>query len=185
MTPPQVKLRILDGNKVVEKLVTISELMDSLQQKHTVERSESLEMKDLNRYYTSQLVIELLMICSPLCRAGGGSYISEGQSAAVPQVNITVVVTGKLTGHLKRRYHDQVSQSVSSDSYESYHTLLNTGTNFSEFEIFAKFHTCENYYKVGKLTMNIRSSNSRSSSNYFLGHKLFIIILSMLAFKEL
>ena len=49
--PLKVKLRILESSKVVEKVVTISELMDFLQQKHhhTVERSESLEMKELNR----------------------------------------------------------------------------------------------------------------------------------------
>ena len=46
----QVKLRILESSKVVEKVVTISELMDFLQQKHhTVERSESLEIKESTR----------------------------------------------------------------------------------------------------------------------------------------
>lgn len=111
-----MKLRILEGSKVVEKSMTISELMDFLQQKHhTVERSESFELKELNRYHTYSSTYTLstdlwrgcITICTS-CRAGGGAYISDGQSTAMPQVNITVVVHGKLTGHLKRRYHDQV-----------------------------------------------------------------------------
>lgn len=46
----QVKLRILENNKVVEKVVTIVELMDFLQQKHHhVERPDSIETKELSR----------------------------------------------------------------------------------------------------------------------------------------
>lgn len=46
----QVKLRILESSKVLEKVVTIGELMDFLQQKHHhVERADSIENKDLNR----------------------------------------------------------------------------------------------------------------------------------------
>ena len=35
------------------------------------------------------------------------SYSSEGQSSILPPINVTTVVEGKLTGHIKRRYHDQ------------------------------------------------------------------------------
>ena len=53
-----MKLRILEGVKVIEKVVTIGELMDFLQQKHHhhhhhhhhVERADSTEAKEPNRY---------------------------------------------------------------------------------------------------------------------------------------
>lgn len=95
---------------MVEKVMAIGELVDYLQQKqhHSVERTDSVEMKDL-KYTFCFLTFEFYYyFLSPSCRASGFN-ISEGQSSAMPQVNITVVVNGKLSGHLKRRYHDQVS----------------------------------------------------------------------------
>ena len=84
----QVKVRTLESGKVTEKLVGVGELVDFLQQKHVVERSDSVEGTQGS------------------ARTSGPS---ETQSNAVPAVNVTIVNTGKLTGHLKRRYHDQVS----------------------------------------------------------------------------
>ena len=40
------------------------------------------------------------------------SYGSEGQSNTLPPVNVTTVVEGKLTGHIKRRYHDQALKKL-------------------------------------------------------------------------
>ncbi len=33
---------------------------------------------------------------------------SDSQSNLLPPINVNIVATGKLTGHMKRRYHDQV-----------------------------------------------------------------------------
>ena len=106
----QVKLRTVESSKVVEKVMAISELKDYLQQKqpHGVERADSVEMKDPNRYVQLVCIVVVALLWMTVhCRASGFN-IAEGQSSALPQVNITVVVNGKLSGHLKRRYHDQV-----------------------------------------------------------------------------
>ena len=40
------------------------------------------------------------------------SYSSEGQSSSIPPINVTPVIEGKLSGHLKRRYHDQALKKL-------------------------------------------------------------------------
>ena len=40
------------------------------------------------------------------------SNASEGQSSILPPVNVTIIVEGKLTGHIKRRYHDQALKKL-------------------------------------------------------------------------
>lgn len=82
----QVKVRTLESGKVTEKLVGVGELVEFLQQKSVVERSDSVEGTQGS------------------ARTSGPS---ETQSNALPAVNVTIVNTAKLTGHLKRRYHDQ------------------------------------------------------------------------------
>ena len=91
---------------MVEKVVTIVELMDFLQQKHhQVERPDSMETKELSRYLCIGIGVCLSDLMYSVDRA---SLSSEVQSTGMPQVNITIIVHGKLTGHSKRRYHDQV-----------------------------------------------------------------------------
>ena len=95
----QVKVRMIEsggsggggGAKGSEKLVNISELADYLQQKQGVERSDSLEGQGSSR-------------------AGGPSNVESFPSNARPPVNVTVVAPSKLTGHLKRKLHDQVGE---------------------------------------------------------------------------
>lgn len=50
------------------------------------------------------------MTCDGVTCRVSGSHTSEGQStAAMPTINITVVINTRVYGHLKRRFHDQVS----------------------------------------------------------------------------
>ena len=37
---------------------------------------------------------------------------ADNQSNLLPPINVNIVATGKLTGHMKRRYHDQVSRCL-------------------------------------------------------------------------
>ena len=85
----QVKVRTLESGKVTEKIVNISELVESLQQRHNVDRSDPLETREGGV-------------------RTGGSYGVDPQSNVMPPVNVNIVGMGKLPGHLKRRYHDQV-----------------------------------------------------------------------------
>ena len=97
----QVKVRMIEsggsggggggGAKGSERLVSISELADYLQQKQGVERSDSVEGQGSSR-------------------AGGPSNVESFPSNARPPVNVTVVAPSKLTGHLKRKLHDQVGE---------------------------------------------------------------------------
>ncbi len=91
----QVKVRTLEGGKVTEKVVGISELVDFVQQRHHgVERSDSSES-------------------GQGAARSGGLYGGEShQTSTMPPVNVTIVATGKLHGHVKRRHHDQVGGAI-------------------------------------------------------------------------
>ncbi len=83
----QVKVRTLDSGKVSEKVVNISELVEFVQQRG-LERSDSSESTP-------------------------GPVRGEGhQTKAMPPVNVTIVGTGKLPGHVKRRHHDLVGGAI-------------------------------------------------------------------------
>ena len=90
----QVKVRTLESGKVSEKLVGTSELVEFLQQKHekhSVDRCDSTE--------TGPSSVK------------ASSSVTDTQSNAIPPVNVNIVGTGKLPGHVKRRLHDQVGGS--------------------------------------------------------------------------
>lgn len=88
----QVKVRTLESGKVTEKVLTKAELVEFLQAKHGVERSDSLEAST-----------------GPVRSAGSSSV--ESQSNAIPAVSVNIVPSsGKLQGYVKRRYHEQVRQ---------------------------------------------------------------------------
>ena len=86
----QVKVRTLDSGKFTEKTMTTTELAESLLQKHAVERSDPQEA------------------AGPSSKISG-SASTETQSGTLPPVNISVVPTGKLSSHMKRRFYDQVN----------------------------------------------------------------------------
>ena len=88
----QVKVRTSESGKWTEKIVNIGDLVEFLQQRHGVERSDSLELRE-----------------GPVRTSS--SHGGEPQSNVMPPVNVNIVGTGKLPGHLKRRYHDQVCPS--------------------------------------------------------------------------
>ncbi|XP_064390621.1 eIF-2-alpha kinase GCN2-like isoform X2 [Halichondria panicea] len=82
----QVKVRSLESGKVTERLLTTSELGDYLSQRQaSLERADSIELRESARSLSS----------------------SDSQSNLLPPINVNIVATGKLTGHMKRRYHDQ------------------------------------------------------------------------------
>lgn len=107
----QVKVRTLESGKVTEKIVNISELVESLQPKHSVERSDSLETREGGI-------------------RTGGSYGVDPQSNVIPPVNVNIVGMGKLPGHLKRRYHDQVRLLISLSLRLLFACLSQTGVCF-------------------------------------------------------
>lgn len=90
----QVKVRTSESGKWMEKIVNIGDLVEFLQQKHGVERSDSLESRE-----------------GPVRTSS--SHGVEPQSNVMPPVNVSIIGTGKLPGHQKRRHHDQVCLSFS------------------------------------------------------------------------
>jgi len=84
----QVKVRTSESGKWMEKIINIGDLVEFLQQKHGVERSDSLESRE-----------------GPVRTSS--SHGVEPQSNVMPPVNVSIIGTGKLPGHQKRRHHDQ------------------------------------------------------------------------------
>ena len=90
----QVRVRSLEASgKTTERVVGVAELADFLQQKQGLDRSDSNESQSSARL------------------GGGPSNLELFPSNARPPVNVTVIPTSKLSGHLKRKIHDVVSHS--------------------------------------------------------------------------
>ena len=93
----QVKVRTLEANgKTTERIIGLAELTEFLQQRHSVDRSDSIEMQSSTRL-------------------GGPSNLDPFPSNARPPVNVTVLATSKLSGHFKRKIHDSVSDTLMSN----------------------------------------------------------------------
>ena len=91
----QVKVRTLEpSGKTSERIIGVAELTEFLQQRQGVDRCDSLEAQSSTR-------------------VGGPSNLDSFPSNARPPVNVTVVATVKLSGHFKRKIHDQVSTTHS------------------------------------------------------------------------
>ena len=91
----QVKVRTLDSGKVTEKMMTTAELIEFLQQRHSVERTDYQE-------------------AGPSSSKTSSHTSGDTQSNALPSINFTVVPTGKLFPHIRRRLHEQVNCAVRS-----------------------------------------------------------------------
>ena len=86
----QVKVRTLEtSGKTSERIVGIAELVEFLQQRQGVDRSDSVEGQTSTRL-------------------GGPSNPDSFPSNVRPPVNVNVVTTSKLSGHFKRKIHDLV-----------------------------------------------------------------------------
>lgn len=87
----QVKVRTLEASgKTSERVIGIAELTEYLQVRHGADRCDSIEPQTSTR-------------------VGGPSNLDSFPSNARPPVNVTILSTSKLSGHHKRKIHDQVS----------------------------------------------------------------------------
>ena len=88
----QVKMRTLETNgKTTERILGVAELVEFLQPKQGIDRSDSIETQTSTRL------------------GGGPSNLDSFPSNSKPPVNVTILATTKLSGHFKRKIHDVVS----------------------------------------------------------------------------
>ena len=84
----QVKVRTVESGKITEKIIARKELADFLQQKQTIDKTDSIEPSQFHSKLSSN---------------------SENHVGSICPVNVTVIVqAGKLPGNLNRRLHEQV-----------------------------------------------------------------------------
>ena len=85
-------MRTLETNgKTTERILGIAELVEFLQPKQGIDRSDSIETQNSTRL------------------GGGSSNLDSFPSNSKPPVNVTILATTKLSGHFKRKIHDVVS----------------------------------------------------------------------------